>query len=139
MNTLKEVMLKHHLAIDQILEEFNSNIYGENARGIFSRFLKLIEKHFAVEEQTVFKLYESINSDAISDLFELMQEHGDITAVANNISEGIEKGVIPNISGLKQLLHRHIKFENDIFYPKLDELLSEEKKKELIEKVELEN
>ena len=51
---------------------------------------------------------------------------------AQNIENGLIRGVTPDVSDLKATLKAHSKLEDDIFYPQLDDKLTQEQK-ELIE------
>lgn len=128
-------MLEDHGKINILLDYFlkqvekNFNNYDE----VFSRFNQFkwaLEKHFFVEEKVIFSVY-SLDDENEEDIFNLLKDHKDILWIINRIEEDLEDNIKPKIRSLKENLRRHIMFENNKFYPLLDEML-DEKQKQLI-------
>ena len=90
---------------------------------------------FFVEEKAIFQISDKVIGEEVSEIFDLMKEHGEILEILRTIEGEIEEGEKPNITKLKFKLIKHAKFEDKMFYPKLDELLSEDQKKEIIKRV----
>jgi len=137
-DSIEKLMFEEHSTIKKILEYYeelvNSNLPKANEQ--FSKFKWVLEKHFFVEEKAIFVLLNKIRGEEqISDIFNLMQEHGSILELVNNIEEGLKNNVKPNITGLKMILSRHANFEDAVFYPNLDQLLNQQQKEEIIERV----
>jgi hemerythrin-like domain-containing protein len=136
-NSIKELMLEEHRRVRDILDSFEI-LVKENlnkAKEEFSKFKWALEKHFFVEEKVVFIISDKLVGDEISYIFDLMQEHGSIIELVNNVGGGLKNNVTPNNRGVTSLLKRHAVFEDSYFYPKLDEILSAEQKKEISERV----
>ncbi len=131
-------MLEEHGKISNLLDIFKEEVPRnfDAAKELFSNFKWNLEKHFLVEEQAIFDVVGSLVGEEISDIFDLMQEHGNLLEIVKNIEEGLESNVAPDASGLADALVKHAEFENETFYPKLDELLNENQKKEITEKAE---
>lgn len=130
-------MLEEHKRIINIIREFESIADNDLvlAKEKFSRFKWNLEKHFFVEEKAIFSILDKIKDKEVSDIFDLMYEHGSIIELINNIEVGLNRGMMPNLSGLRIILVRHVDFENEVFYPQLNQLLSPEKKQEIIERI----
>lgn len=73
--------------------------------------------------------------EEISDIFRLMQEHGEVMEMVKAIEEKLRNGFKPEVFELKSLLIKHRKFEDNFFYPKLDEALDNPHRQEIIEKI----
>ena len=132
MVSIKKEMLKHHGEIFKILNDvekyFDSNVKLSNE--FFSKFKWEIEKHFFIEERVIFKIYSSIKLDEVSDVFELLKQHGIIQSKINNLIGNPKSKT--KISELKKLIFEHSQFEDNYFYPKVDKILDEEQKNRIM-------
>lgn len=135
METITNLMLKEHGRINAMLIDFEKKIKDSKiAKELFSKFKWNLEKHFFVEEKAIFDVTISLSQDEISDIFDLMQEHGKIMSEIKKIENSLLKEKIPQIEELKAILKKHATFEDQIFYPKLDLKLNENQKSYLIER-----
>jgi iron-sulfur cluster repair protein YtfE (RIC family) len=135
MVKISELMLEEHGRINSFLKRAEESLEG-NKEAINKQFYLLqkeLDLHFFIEENAIFKLEDKIED--VSDIFDLMKEHGEIKEIAENIKQGLEKGVEPRIKNLKEKLINHANFENKVFYPKLDEELSESEKDEILRRI----
>jgi iron-sulfur cluster repair protein YtfE (RIC family) len=138
MKTITQLMLEEHGRINRILLEFEKELDSlefDNIRKIFDEFKWNLEKHFFVEEKSIFDIFENIEGEEVTEIFDLMQEHGELTELVKNIGAGLDNNIKPNISGLKEKLMNHARFEDQIFYPRLDEELEPYKKQEIISRI----
>ncbi len=87
-----------------------------------------------MEEKATFELYSKMKNEEIEDIFKLMREHGEIVELIRNIEQGLINNVKPDISGLKDSLLSHANFEDEFFYPKLDEELTPEQRQEICDR-----
>ena len=137
-NSIKQLMDDEHQRINKILNKFEEELnYSsfENLAKIFNQFKWNLDKHFFVEEKAIFDIFEKIENDEVTEIFDLMQEHGEIIELIKNIEERLNKKVKPDVSGLKKRLIDHLDLEDKMFYPKLDEELEPYKKQELISRI----
>ena len=138
MESVMKLMDAEHEKLEIIFSEFQNLLKKdkEKAKIYFSQFKWNVEKHFFLEEKAIFKLYESIENQEVSDMFKLMEEHGQIIEVINVIEENLNLGAIneEKILKLKTLLKEHQDFEDEVFYPKLDKILSDEQKQMIAER-----
>lgn len=125
-------MLEDHGKINILLDYFlkqvekNFDNYNETLSK-FNQFKWALEKHFFVEEKVIFSVY-SLDDENEEDIFNLLKEHKDILWIINRIEEDLDDNIKPKIRSLRENLRRHIIFENNKFYPLLDEMLDEEQK-----------
>lgn len=127
-NSIQTLMLKEHGKINSLLIDFERN----PSEKTFNDFKWQLEKHLFVEEKVIFEIYEKSTDTEIEDLNKLLIEHKDILWLIKGIED--EKEHKSRISILKKILPQHARFEDEIFYPRLDEELDEEKKKLIIER-----
>ncbi len=135
--TIKNLMDKEHRRIDFLLEEFEKVLNKDlkKAKELFSKFSWNLEKHFYIEEKVIFTIYNSPKNED-DDLDELLKEHKEIQWELKKIKENLENNAKINILKLKTFLKSHSKFEDEIFYPKLDENLSPSEKEIIIDRAE---
>jgi len=135
--SLTEVMISEHERISEMLEEVNLAIYEDNSKisEAFNRFKWNMEKHLFIEEKAIFQLLNNISGMEIGDTFRLMEEHGRIIALIKKIEEDFKTRDYSAIQKLMALLEEHSDFENQTFYPTLDKKLEDQKKQEILERV----
>lgn len=134
MDEIQRLMLKEHAVIKSMLfnlEEFSKNSPLEAFR-FLDKFKWFLEKHFFIEEKAIFMLYNQIFGEEVSEIFELMQEHGDIIQIIKSLEEGEE---FKNLDSLKEILEKHSEFEEKKFYPRLENELNSEQKELIISKL----
>ncbi len=127
-NSIKTLMLREHGKINSFLTEYERDPSLKK----FNDFKWALEKHFFVEEKVIFDIYNNSNDQEIEELNQLIVEHKDMLWLLSGIEDNEENST--RISILKKILPEHVRFENEIFYPRLDEELDEEKKKLIIER-----
>ena len=135
---ISKIMLKEHGRINGFLEEFSKcqNDDLEKFKEIFSRFKWNLEKHFFLEEKAIFNIFEITDGTEVSDIFDLMQEHGEILEETKKVGKVLSKNSCPNMNELIEKLNKHAEFEDNFFYPKLDNILSHQQKEEIINRAE---
>ena len=135
--TINFLMDEEHERLGFLLDKFEKTLEKdvEIAKKIFNHFKWSLEKHFFVEENAIFYVYESVIGEEVGVIFDLMKEHGEIIELIKKIEINLDKGNEINVQILREKLEAHSKFEDDIFYPRLDEELEAEKKQEIIEKI----
>jgi iron-sulfur cluster repair protein YtfE (RIC family) len=94
-----------------------------------------LEKHFFIEEKIIFSVYNSSEGER-DDLNELVKEHKEIIWEIKKIRENLDRGVKPNVERLKRGLIGHSRFEDEVFYPRLDDELSENEKELIFDRVD---
>lgn len=135
MKTITQVMCQEHERINSLLEEskkLTDNL--EKSKKIFNQFKWNLEKHLFVEEKVIFELCSSDCTGVISDIFDLMREHGEITRMIKDIEKNFSQNLKSGFSNIRKTLDEHIIFEENKFYPLLDKKLSSQTKQEIFER-----
>ena len=131
MDLIADLMIKEHSNLDKELEEFEK----EPNQDKLDKFRWCLEKHFFIEEKAIFYIYQSIVGKEVENIFDVMKEHGEVLDLIKLIDNKLPEKDEENILKLKEILEKHLKFENSVFYPKLDIDLNPEQRKIIIEKV----
>jgi hemerythrin-like domain-containing protein len=132
---VQNLMKEEHKKIEDLLKELESNLENiKNAKDIFNKFKWTLEKHFFIEEKVIFQIYNSSFEKDIEDINKLIKEHKDILWEINQIEDNFNKSIKPEIKNLKADLMAHASFEDQSFYPRLDEELSDENKRLILER-----
>ncbi len=131
------LMKQEHNRILEILNIFENHADEKvkEKQGFFNTLKWNLEKHMFVEEKAIISLYQSIVNEEVSDVFDILQEHGEINNLLNEIEKKLKRNEKPITNELKQLLTEHVEFETSSFYPMLDEKLNEFQKDFIINRV----
>lgn len=133
--SIVKVMDKDHKKIINLLNIFEKEIINHfNSSHITFEKLKWnIEKHFFIEEKAIFDLdnFEE-NKD---DIEMLIKDHLEIYNLLYEVENAIYKNKIPNLNVLIKALNSHSNYEDEVFYPRLDELLSNDQKLNMINRI----
>jgi len=139
MKTIPEIMLRDHARIHNLAGEIERRIKTnlEDAEHLFIRLKWSLEKHFFVEEKVIFTVYESSGPVETEDLNNLLKEHRDILLLVRKIDDSFKnKNIHKLFEELKKVLLDHANFEDDVFYPRLDEELSDKEKQVIYDRCE---
>ena len=137
MKSIKEIMDGEHLKILRLLKEFKNQLNEdrENASKIFNNLYWNLEKHFFIEEKVIFSIFSLSKPEKDNDgLLKLLKEHKDILFLVERIQNDIDD-IGQESEELKETLINHVKFEDEIFYPRLDKELDELEKQLIFERV----
>lgn len=130
-------MLKEHERISRFLGQLEKEIDNYDRTKInFNKFKWNLEKHFFVEEKVIFNMFVNISGKETTDTFHLLSDHVRIIGMINNVDEKLRKKIRPDLSRLKEVLTAHKDFEDHYFYPRLDERLTLDQKKEISERIQ---
>lgn len=135
METITLLMIKEHKKIQSMLNLFEKEENFEKKEKLCNKFKWTIQKHVFVEEKAIFSFSQDIAGGIVSDVFKLMEEHGEILNLIKDIEDELDENTPLSIYNLKNFLRRHEKFEEELFYPKLDQILNNQQKTELIERI----
>ncbi|MCW8966189.1 MAG: hemerythrin domain-containing protein [Candidatus Pacearchaeota archaeon] len=131
-DSVNKLLIKEHARLLSYLVSMGNESDEEKLKEIYDKFKWNLEKHFFVEEKAIFDFYDKIKGHEVGNVFDLMQEHGDLLNLVKSVEEDFSH---EKIEDLKNLLIKHQRFEDEVFYPNLDKELDDYKKKELIEKI----
>ena len=136
MISIEKLMLKEHKRLTEFLENLESDLGDyEKTRMNFNKFKWNLEKHFFTEEKIIFNMFIQISGQETSDTFHLLSDHVKIMQLIKQIERELSKKIKPQIHILKDMLITHRDFEDQDFYPKLDERLTPDQKKEISQRI----
>ena len=138
-NDILPLMIEDHTKIEKLMDTFEKDIDEdyELLKKSFNKFEWKLEKHIFVEEKVIFTSY---NPDDVTEgyrmLPELTKQHN---FILNQLSlwrkELASKGKIEGFYKFKKVLVNHKIFEENQVYPKLDQSLSDNDKKMIIDRL----
>jgi len=136
------LMIQDHERLTELFNDFKhtKNKNPKKARELFTKFDQELRKHFLVEEKVINLAFdkqrnkEIVNPLPIADT--LISEHHRIKNILGNISKSIRNNnAVIDSSELYMILRHHKHVEERLFYPELDEMLSEKEKSYIVEKI----
>ena len=122
-------MTKDHKRLTKLLESFKKTPSKKNLLILKSN----IERHQFIEEKFIFKAF--ITANEMYDIFKLMDEHKQINEIIEEIDKKIQENHSKEIKEIESIHSGHIKYEEEFLYPKLENLLDNNHKKELLLKI----
>jgi hemerythrin-like domain-containing protein len=133
---IPEIMKMHHFHLEGILNRFvKSRNEVEVFPKVFNKFKWELEKHFFIEEKAIFTLIYSGDKECNEMKDELLREHRTILKDLKSIEESLNSNIDTDLSEFKQSLIEHRDFEDESFYPVLEQELDEERKKEIRDRI----
>jgi len=133
------IMIRDHCKIEKLLDEFEESTQKDHETMLksFNKFEWELEKHIFIEEKAIFTSYNPKDVvEGYAMLPELTKQHNVLLNKLNNMRRDIYRRTKPtDIYGFKNLLIQHKTFEEKEVYPKLDENLDIESKKNILNKI----
>lgn len=137
--SILSLMVNDHNEIESLIKEFDASINKEfdDVKIAFEKFEWKLEKHLFVEEKAIFIFYEPIDvSEGYKMLPILMKQHNFILNTLKLMRKQVNKGQVPEGHlKLKDFLHKHKNYEEREVYPKLDEVLTNEQKQQIANRI----
>jgi len=137
--SILKLMTKDHGKIDTLIDRLEEKSKGDfsEMKKAFHNFEWELEKHIFTEEKAIFTDYdpEDVN-EGYRMLPELTKQHNYIINTLNNWRTDIRHKKVPrDLYGMKEFLRKHREFEEKDVYPKLDETLDEDEKRNIVSKI----
>lgn len=133
------VMVKDHRKIEQLLENFEASIDKDYKTMVkaFNDFEWHLEKHIFVEEKAIYTQYSPEDvASGYKMLPTLTKQHNYIVnKLAVWRKDVRNKRNITDFNNLKEFIIRHKNFEEKDVYPLLDQVLDEEQKTQILQKI----
>ncbi len=132
---IKEEHSKLNKQWTQFVEEYKIDRLKSGL--IFDSFKWNLQKHFQMEELSVYELSQSIKGEEVGTIFDLMEDHGALRSLLLEIEKhlGVGEDISPKIQEFKETFDKHEHFEDNNFYPMLDEYLNDNQKKMILIKI----
>jgi hemerythrin HHE cation binding domain-containing protein len=135
--SIMKILVEDHKYINSLVQKFmnfQENFYSQD-KNLFQKIKWALDKHFYLEEKILF------NFCNLSDIFtkelakELIKQHDKILAIIKNLGEIIEDEAI-SLTDLIESQNDHVKYEMENYYKKIEELLDEDQRAQLISTLE---
>jgi len=138
--SIPKVMLEDHDKINNLFEEFLEQVEKglEDHGTVMKKFFNFkwnLEKHFFVEEKVIFSVYSYSDEEESDAILGLVNEHKNMLWLVNRIEIDLEDKNIPKTMNLAEILKNHAQFENEILYPKLEEVLDKNEKQIILDRI----
>jgi rubredoxin/hemerythrin superfamily protein len=136
--TILEVMIKDHEKINDLLDSFEKCLNQDKLtlEKVFDAFFWELEKHLFTEEKVIFTLYEPEEQVEFHNIIpQLMKEHEKILNELNKLKRSIKLNKECESKQFMDLFLKHKNFEEESFYPKLDQTLDETTKEFIIARI----
>jgi len=135
---VSSLMLNDHLRLLSLLHKIESSQDSlEKRYEAYMDFIWNIEKHFFIEEKTIFKEF-SLRKEEIkvyNMYLELTKQHTNILNELEKMKSNFAKGLGFESFRLRDLLIAHQKFEEKLLYPKFDEELDIKSKEKIFSQI----
>ncbi len=125
------IMKKEHRKIRGYLNDFLKK--GE--KNFWIIFKKNVKKHFEIEETAIFILVGKSVENELDEILSLRKQHKEILRYMKTIEKSFHKKQEDLVRKLTNLITRHATYEEKTFYPKIDQMLEEWQKEEIIENI----
>ena len=128
--SITRLMIEEHNKIESSLKKFLDNPSRQN----FLSFGERVKRHFGVEKGVIFILTEKYLGEDLNAIFKLTEQHIEILKEIMEIKKQFGSAE-KLISIMAKDLEAHKRYEEKVFYPKLDRTLDELQKEEIIERL----
>jgi len=129
MEDVKTFMTKDHKRLNKSLMSLGETPSEKNIDNLRLN----LKNHFEVEEKFIFKAF--ITANEIYDIFKLIDEHKEMISLVDEIKKELQSNPSEKIKELKKINSAHIKYEDEFLYPKLENILANNHKKELLSEI----
>jgi hemerythrin superfamily protein len=138
--TLVEIMMNDHARLERLLDKLEDHVDADYPmmRKAFNTFEWELEKHVFVEEKAIFTQY---SPDDIAEGYQMLpvitKQHTFIVNILDTWRKQVRNNQrLEGFHDFKQFLIKHKKYEENDVYPRLDESLTEEQKRHMIERIQ---
>jgi hemerythrin-like domain-containing protein len=140
--TIATLMMMDHGHVIRLLKNFERSFEDDVLLEISESFYALrkkLDNHFETEEHMIFDHLVDPTNAIETELIRLLKEHKTIMQTLDSFWKMLEQGrEIPSKEDTKAfliLLKEHARFEDDVFYPRLDAELTPECKRDIVERI----
>lgn len=132
-DSIVAMMNRDHGKITKLILTLEKNKVAkwEGIKDDFEAFKWELERHFVTEEKAIFIYLDQKNVDTYDMMEELLEEHKVIRGALMDLELTLRKGNKGSLKPFIQDLHAHKMFEDEEFYPRLEEELTAEQKRQI--------
>jgi iron-sulfur cluster repair protein YtfE (RIC family) len=133
------LMVQEHKTVEDLIDMFEQSIDSEyeEMRQAFTKMEWKLEKHLFMEEKAIFTMYEPEDVKQGYDMLPTVTtHHNEILNRLSMMRRAIQNGQTPtDVHAFKTFLVRHRDFEERDLYPRLEEVLTQDQKDQIIERI----
>jgi hemerythrin superfamily protein len=136
-NNISGLMLKNHRKIEKLFAVFSNSLKDspKSENQTFNKFQAEAQRHFGVEEETIFKYCRALKGGVFATIPKLITEHDTILEILNDIKNKLVDKRSISLGKIKKLLIRHKYCEDRFLYPQLDQCLNKNQKNSILKKL----
>jgi len=139
--SITQYFQQDHDRLDALFQQFQhlTNTDPTKAREWFREFKSGLERHIVWEEEILFPLFEEKTGMREAGPTEMMRmEHEQIRRLLEAILQGLQQGTTTDSdeAALLEILDAHNQKEEYILYPTIDELFTEQDRREVFARME---
>jgi len=131
------LMVSHHGLLEILLTVAEDDLgrNTERAREALDNFQWELEKHIFGEEKVAFKNYKVEDLETHELVKKLESEHAVMLETIDALKNGWETKTKADIAEFREFMVKHRELEEKDFYHKLDQILSEATKEEIVARI----
>lgn len=129
--SITKLMIAEHRIIDRYLKKFQKVLDASS----FKEFNNKVKQHFDLEEGAIFRLTEKFIGKEQEGLLVLRKQHKAMLKMMKKINLKKPEKTKKVVNELSGVLIKHAKYEEKVFYPKLDTMLEKEQVDEIMQKL----
>jgi hemerythrin superfamily protein len=137
--SILSLMKQDHHEIESLIDSLTDSLEGsyDLMRPHFERFEWKLEKHLFIEEKAIFTFYEPEDvTQGFHMLPTIMKQHNFILNELSKMRKSVNNGKSPaGLDELKLFLEKHRDYEEKDLYPKLEDALTSDQKKKVVERI----
>ncbi len=136
ISTITGLMVKDHERLAEIFNDVKNSKDrdSKNSKALFNKLDNGLRDHFSTEEKIINLAFKKRN-DHLPIAESLKLDHRRMIGILDNISVSIRNGAAIDASELYLVLRHHKNVEERLFYPELDEKLSEKEKQRIFDNI----
>jgi len=130
---ITKFMLVEHKKIFELLGDFEKHISESNSEAYLAKLVEKQGSHAFSEEKAIMIFYK--NNKNFPEIVQILKEHEELKNIISRLTGKNKSSYKNNFKNLRELLIKHIKLENETFYPKLDKELNEAEKAKIFNRL----
>lgn len=134
-DTITQLIKRQHTEIYRVLNELINNREQNNVFSRCKHLTNLMTKHFFIEEHAILNEIRQGQEELHDLIFQIMKQHDQIKDDLKLLLDYDGDIDVTCLNKIKEDLDEHSNFEIKALYTKIDELISEEQRAKLIEKI----
>lgn len=137
MVNIAPLVKQEHVKLGKLWQDFLEEYKKDSlkSRVFLDQFKWQLQKHFLMEEISIYELSQNIKGEEVGTIFDLMEDHGALRSLLLELDKTLSENSQEKISEFRTALDKHEHFEDNNFYPMLDEYLNDNQKLIIVNKI----